>query len=86
MGLRCPLLQMPLGKLKKETILKGYQVLQHISKLVAGASSGGVAGASSGGASGGVAGSHASILELSNSFYSLIPHVSYDEHGGTRGK
>ena len=79
----CAWLQMPLGKLKKETILKGYQVLQNISKLVAGASSGGGGGASSGGS---VAGSHAALLDLSNQFYSLIPHVSYDDQGGTRGK
>ena len=77
--------KMPLGKLKKETILQGYRVLKQLSQIVVGGSGGASSGsASSGGA--GFGGRREEILQLSNAFYSLIPHVSYDEKGGTRAQ
>jgi len=70
--------RMPLGKLKKTTIAQAYEVLKKLSNVVAGAGSGGGGGSSVGSAS--------TIIDLSNAFYSLIPHVSDDGKGGTRGQ
>ena len=90
--------RMPLGKLQKRTILEAYKCLQQLSQiLVPGATiSGGGGGASSAGAAmsggsmggGGVAPLHRGrIEELSNGFYSLIPHVSsFADGSGTRAR
>ena len=97
----CPdCLVQPLGKLKKDTILKAYKVLQDLSKIIVGAGGGGSSSGSAsggggstgcGGSSGFVRGSYTTaektqIMDLSNAFYSLIPHVSTDESGGTRAR
>jgi poly [ADP-ribose] polymerase len=98
--------KMPLGKLKKETLLQGYEVLQELSKLIAGDANGGGGGGGGGGSSGGggggssgggasssssgravsnggsvAAGGRQRVLELSNRFYSIIPHTSAGDRG-----
>ena len=83
--------KMPLGKLKKSTVMQGYQVLQELSQLLVGGGGGGTsaggAGASAGGAGassnggGMVAGGAARVTELSNRFYSIIPHTSEGDRG-----
>jgi predicted DNA-binding WGR domain protein len=86
--------KMPLGKLKKTTVMQGYQVLQELSQCIIGPgalSSGGGGGTSGGGGStsagsGGPApGASGRINELSNRFYTLIPHTATGERG-TRTK
>jgi len=77
--------KMPLGKLKKSTIMAGYQALKELGEIIR-AAGGSVAGGASGKAiasksMGAVEISHASseykqILELSNRFYSVIPHTT----------
>ena len=96
--------KMPLGKLKKTTIMQGYAVLKELSECLVGTSaisggggggssgggggSSGGGGGSSGGSSGGGgavrAGMRDRVVELSNRFYSLIPHVSGGGDQGTR--
>ena len=75
----------PLGKMKKETVLKGYEVLKQLSVVIMGATdasssgSGASGGASGGGGSSGrsLSGSDREAIEaLTNSFYSVIPHAS----------
>jgi len=80
--------KMPLGKLKKATVMQGYQVLQELSTLIVGASAssassgGGSSTASSGGSGSGVAPrDHGRMMDLSNQFYSLIPHTADGERG-----
>mmetsp|Transcript_4651 Transcript_4651/g.14031 ORF Transcript_4651/g.14031 Transcript_4651/m.14031 type:complete len:538 (+) Transcript_4651:28-1641(+) len=82
--------RMPLGKLKRSTILQGYSVLKELSELIVGpkaiqrsgsatATSSASASRSSGKSIGGS--TPQAILDLSNRFYSLIPHVSTDSAG-----
>jgi len=75
----------PLGKMKKETVLRGYEVLKQLSVVIMGATgasssgSGASSGASGGGGSSGrsLSGSDREAIEaLTNSFYSVIPHAS----------
>ena len=89
--------KMPLGKLKKSTIMQGYEVLKELSECLVGTSAisgGGAAGAGAGSSSAGAggaasgsnggavrAGMNHKVLELSNRFYSLIPHTSEGDRG-----
>ena len=80
--------KMPLGKLKKSSVMQGYKVLQELSTLIVGGGAISGGGSSSGGGAssnggGVVAGGSARVLELSNQFYSIIPHTS-DGSRGTR--
>ena len=69
--------KMPLGKLKKETIMQAYSVLQSLAKIITpDALASGAAGSSSGGGIS-AAGKQAhtdELMELSSQFYTLIPH------------
>jgi poly [ADP-ribose] polymerase len=85
--------KMPLGKLKKTTVMQGYKVLQELSQLIVGGSAisgggggGGGGGSGGGGSSGGGGVASADmprVYELSSQFYSIIPHTS-DGDRGTR--
>ena len=76
--------KMPLGKLKKSTVMQGYQVLQELSQLLVGGGGGGASAGGAGASSNGggmVAGGAARVTELSNRFYSIIPHTSEGDRG-----
>jgi len=77
--------KMPLGKLKKKTIMDGYQALKELGDIIksaGGAVAGGASGKQLAGKSlGKVEVDHASAaykqcIELSNRFYSVIPHAT----------
>ncbi len=82
--------KMPLGKLKKATILQAYSALKELSELLVGPGVGGGGGGGSGGGSGSGSGGSGkgkslagggvsdkdAVLQLSNKFYSLIPHTT----------
>ena len=86
----------PLGKLQRETLRQGYACLQRLPKSSTAARrrrrrhllrrrrrhrallAGGRAAAA--------AAATAQLLELSNRFYTLVPHISYSEGGGTRAR
>jgi poly [ADP-ribose] polymerase len=77
--------KMPLGKLKKKTILDGYEALRELGEVIrsnGGAVAGGASGKQLAGKSMGAVDVDASspaykqIVELSNRFYSVIPHTT----------
>ena len=86
----------PLGKLQRETLRQGYACLQQIAQILDGRAQKAAAAATSSGGGGGTArsravsggggGGGAQLLELSNRFYTLVPHISYSEGGGTRAR
>ncbi|EXJ72418.1 uncharacterized protein A1O5_04922 [Cladophialophora psammophila CBS 110553] len=57
--------KMPLGKLSKKTLLKGYEVLKELALLIADPSAATVMGESQGQA----------VMDRSNQYFSLVPHV-----------
>ena len=88
----------PLGKLQRETLRQKYACLQQIAQILDGRAQKAAAAATSSGGGGGTArsravsggggggGGGAQLLELSNRFYTLVPHISYSEGGGTRAR
>jgi len=57
--------KMPLGKLSKKTLLKGYEVLKDLAAVIADAS-----------LAGGISARRQAIEEKSNQYFSLVPHVA----------
>lgn len=58
--------KMPLGKLSKKTLLKGYEVLKELAALIADPTTAGATGTTYGEA----------VADRSNLYFSLVPHVS----------
>ena len=82
--------KMPLGKLKKATVMKGYEILQELSQLVVSAGAVALSGPAAGSSSAGVkslghlpasASTADKVMALSNAFYTVIPHTSEGKRG-----
>ena len=87
--------QLPLGKLQKTTISKAYSILKQLSAIIESSSPAAhdeisplsrSALKSTQGKSGRGVAHNGDVVALSNAFYSLIPHISRSESGGTRAR